>query len=103
MASFVKSSVNGSETCEVILGYERLIYFTINMPSGISNSDRIKMIEKNLHVLDEDVHSDYTIYDFDIPGSIECRVLGSDLHDVVLEIKLDNGQYKLFSENELVD
>ena len=103
MAKFVKSSVGGSEVCEVILAYEKFTCFTIRMPSGISNSERIEMIEKNLHVLDEDEHSDYSEYDFDTPSSIKCRVMGSVLYDTELEIKLDDGQYKLFFEEELVD
>lgn len=104
MGKRFKSLVCDSEVFEVVLTYEKNTCYTLKMPTGISDFERVKLIEKSLGVLDEDGHSDFCDYDFDVPSEIKCRVLGRTLFDVDLEIKLDvNGEYKLFYESEVVE
>jgi hypothetical protein len=91
-----------SDVYQVTLRFEKETCFTLKLPRGLSRSEMIKLIEDNLIVLDEDEYADYSEYDFDTPSDINFRVTKIPTSDIELEIKLNDGQYKLFFDDELV-
>ena len=91
-----------SDVYQVTLRLEKETCFTLKLPRGLGRSEMIKLIEDNLIVLDEDEYADYSEYDFDTPSDINFRVTKIPTSDIELEIKLNDGQYKLFFDDELV-